>query len=441
MTFEAAQKVADAVLYEGYVLYPYHASSDKNRVRFQFGVVAPMDFSLSDGSEAWEMQSECLVATAGDARIDVRIRFLQLQARAVEAADATADSGFVPVPSLEVSGEELVAWDEAVERQIEEANLSLADLCRTEQAIPFSIDGGREVEYATGPGGDLTGRVVRTRWAIDGLLRMSAERFDGLVRLRVRIENRTSSPPGVSGRDEALRRSLLGCHTLIAVTDGSFLSLIDPPPEAEVVAKGCVNLHTWPVLVGEAGSDDLLLSSPIILYDYPEIAPESQGDLFDATEIDEILTLRVMTMTDEEKADARGTDPRAAAILDRCDTMSDRSLGLLHGARRDDDVPWWDADQDARADPEADVVLVAGTAVSKGSRVLLRPSRRADAQDIFLAGLTAVVARVYFDVDGNTHVAVALEDDPGADLYGATGRFYYFSPDELEPLPARQDAR
>ena len=71
----------------------------------------------------------------------------------------------------------------------------------------------------------------------------------------------------------------------------------------------------------------------------------------------------------------------------------------------------------------------------------MRPSRRADAQDLFLAGMNAVVARVYSDVDGATHVAVVLEDDPAADLYETTGRFYYFGPEELEPLPAKQRAR
>jgi hypothetical protein len=201
------------------------------------------------------------------------------------------------------------------------------------------------------------------------------------------------------------------------------------------------------VIVADDDGADAVLVSPIVLADHPTIAPESVGDLFDATEIDEILTLRVMTMTEDEKADARGTDPRAAAILARCDGMTDDALALLHGARRSggpqagpDEVPWWDADQDARAQPETDSVLVHGVPVAKGSRVLLRPSRRADAQDLFLAGQTATVSRVYFDVDGGTHVAVVLEDDPGRDLYDTTGRFLYFGPDELEPLPARQDA-
>jgi hypothetical protein len=101
-------------------------------------------------------------------------------------------------------------------------------------------------------------------------------------------------------------------------------------------------------------------------------------------------------------------------------------------------LPWWDAREDARADPTSDVVVVAGVPVSRGSRVRLRPSRRADAQDLFLAGATALVARVYGDVDGRTHVGVVLEDDPGLDLYDTTGRFYYFAPDELEPLPPRE---
>ena len=67
----------------------------------------------------------------------------------------------------------------------------------------------------------------------------------------------------------------------------------------------------------------------------PEIAEQSAGALFDSTEIDEILTLRVMTITDDEKAAARATDPRAAAIIDRCDAMTPAELQQLHGVLRD----------------------------------------------------------------------------------------------------------
>ena len=225
--------------------------------------------------------------------------------------------------------------------------------------------------------------------------------------------------------------------------------MTDPPAEAAVAAADCRNEGWWPVLVGDA-----LLVAPMILPDQPAVAPESPGDLFDATEIDEILTLRVLTLTEQEKVAARGTDPRAAAILERCDALSPEQMARLHGARRDpdppagpaadavahpwagsDEVPWWDPGADASVSPETDAVLVGGVAVRKGSRVRLRPSRRADAQDMFLAGQTALVTAVLSDVDGAAHVAVVLADDPAADLHDWYGRYWYFAPDEIEPLP------
>jgi hypothetical protein len=190
-----------------------------------------------------------------------------------------------------------------------------------------------------------------------------------------------------------------------------------------------------------------MLSSPIILYDHPTIAPESPGDLFDATEIDEILTLRTMALTEAEKREARATDERAAAIIDRVDSMPPELLERLHGAVRylkgvegkpvDDEpelVPWWDPGADRTVSPETDGVVVAGVTVAKGSRVCLRPGqRRADAQDMFLAGRLATVEAVFLDVDGNRHLAVTLDEDPAADLQRWHGRYLYFSPDEVEP--------
>jgi len=193
-----------------------------------------------------------------------------------------------------------------------------------------------------------------------------------------------------------------------------------------------------------------VLGSPIILYDHPEIAEQSAGALFDSTEIDEILTLRVMTMTDAEKAEARATDPRAAEIVDRCDRMSPETLRDLHGVLRDrqrsddgpsGDVPWWDPAADEGVRPEEDAVVVDGVSVSRGSLVRVHPSRRADAQDLFFADQVARVSAVLSDVDGGTHVALVLVDDPAADMHEWYGRYFYFAPEELEPLeppPSRQ---
>jgi hypothetical protein len=208
------------------------------------------------------------------------------------------------------------------------------------------------------------------------------------------------------------------------------------------------------VLAGDGGPDgqtsDVVLAAPIILYDHPAVAPESAGAMFDSTEIDEILTLRVLTLTDAEKAQARATDAHAAAIIDRCEQLSPEQLQRLHGVLRDphgappepaeltgDD--WWAAEAAEPVTPETDAVLVAGRRVARGSRVRLRPSRRADAQDMFVTGLEARVSGVHVDLDGETHVAVTLLDDPAAEFHDWYGRYLYFAPDELEPLPEAED--
>jgi hypothetical protein len=446
VSFELARKVADAVLYEGYVLYPYRASSGKNQVRFQFGVLAPHEYCLGEGqgSESWEMQTECLVEPGEDPRIDLKIRGLQLQARTLE--EATAPGSFRPVEFMDVGGELLVAWDEGIEREIMVPGIALLDLLQGERRIDFDLPEGSEVEELQEEG-EVRGRIVRRRFPVSIVILLRAERVEGLLRLRVRIENRTPWPEGTpSGREEALRRSLLSAHTLLAVADGAFVSLLEPPEAAAEAAAGCANLRTWPVLVGPERSRDLVLSSPILLYDYPAVAPESQGDLCDATEIDEILTLRIMTLTDEEKREAKGTDPRARRIVERADSIPDEILERLHGAVRSlrpvesapepAELSSWEAflNPPGETPPEEASLTIAGCEVGKGSRVRLRPSRRADSMDFFLAGREALVEAVFSDVENESYVAVILADDPTSDLKSRTGRFFYFYPDEIEPL-------
>jgi hypothetical protein len=130
-------------------------------------------------------------------------------------------------------------------------------------------------------------------------------------------------------------RSLVSAHTLLGVYDGEFISLLEPPDDLKDLARSCQNMGTWPVLVGAPGERDTMLSSPIILYDYPQIAPESPGDLFDGTEIDEILALRIMTMTEDEKREMRNTDARARQILERTESLPAEQLRKLHGTLRD----------------------------------------------------------------------------------------------------------
>ena len=228
---------------------------------------------------------------------------------------------------------------------------------------------------------------MRTRQAVDGRGARRDAWADGpgaYLAVAVSVENVTDwCDPGAT-RDDVARHSLVAVHTLLAVDDGTFVSLLEPPDGAAQAVAGCRNDGTFPVLVGPHG--DVVLSSPIILYDQPEIAPESIGDLFDATEIDEILGLRVLTLTDEEKAEARGTDARAAEIIDRFDDLPPEVWARLHGAVRSiaptaaaepEPTPWWDPDADAAIDPWTESVVIAGVEVAAGTQG--RPPSRSSA--------------------------------------------------------------
>ncbi|WP_344905788.1 hypothetical protein [Actinomadura meridiana] len=422
--FEYARAVADAVLYEGYLLYPYRRSSGKNRVRWQFGVVVPPawaaeqgldDTSVAGSAEAPWQQTECLAEAPEDGVLHCRIRFLQCQSKTVE--ERLPDGSFRPVDSLSVGERLELAFDEAVPQEFD-FTISLMD---GEQKFDLRVPEGEDVEFV----GDGEGRVVRRRWPLAASVTVLTTPYDAprrLHRIRVRIDNiDTATAPDVS-RDEALRRSLVACHVLLRTDGGAFLSLLDPPPWAEQAAKECENVHTFPVLAGAPGDPRLVLSSPILLYDHPRVAPESPGDLHDATEIDEILSLRTLTLTDAEKREARGTDPRAAEILDRTESIPPESFARLHGVIRP-------------PDSEPNGVEVAGVRVAKGSRVRLRPrARGTDPQDRFLDGRTARVEAVMTDVDDARHFAVTVEDDPAAELNQWYGRYRYFAPDEVEPL-------
>jgi hypothetical protein len=451
MSLDLARTVADAVLYEGYLLYPYRATSRKNQARWQFGVLGPPGAAEQSVGEEPSMSVQCLLdlgpATANAAAssrtggsgptVTVYLRFLQLQRRIVEAPDTREPSGFSPVDQLVVEDDLVFSWDEAVEQEQSWPAFSLAELA---EGIVRRVEvaGRAEIEALAAADGSMPGRIVRRRWPLSAELRATTIEVDGYLRLTISVENTATTRP--ANPDDAIRSSLVGAHLLIESSNAQFVSLLEPPPAAAGAAASCRQHRCWPVLAGTPGSTDIVLGSPIILYDHPEVAPESAGALFDSTEIDEILTLRVMTLTDKEKAEARATDPRAREIIDRCEQMTPEALQQLHGILRQprresvEPTPWWDPASDASVRPELDSVLIDGVAVSKGSRVRIYPSRRADAQDLFFAEQDARVTAVVSDVDGQVHVAVVLVDDPAADLHDWYGRYLYFAPEELRPL-------
>jgi hypothetical protein len=344
MNLSTVDKVARAVLYEGYMLYPYRPSSVKNQQRWNFGVLCPQSYSeAQNGSEAWAMRTECLVEGSSLTGLEVRVHFLQLVARSVgELTTPVCElmPGEIPafrrMENLVVNGRVYQPWQEAVEREIIVPVCNLEALAHhaVTQAITFSAE--KQLEPLSELDGCVVGVLIRERKALMGKVKVSAERQgDGVFKVSVRIKNTTSFEVAKDTiREEALLRSLVSTHTVLGVRDGSFISLIAPPDQMRALAASCQNIGTWPVLVGEEGQCDTLLSSPIILYDYPQIAPESAGDLFDGTEIDEILSLRIMTLTDDEKREMSQSDERASQMLERTENMPVEQFMKLHGVLR-----------------------------------------------------------------------------------------------------------
>ncbi len=356
MSAELLDKIARAVLYEGYLLYPYRPSALKNQYRWTFGVLYPPAWVANQtGSDRSHFQLECIALCSGNTRLDVSVRFLQL-----------------------VNGQ-------AVEQQLQVHALSPNELVERPHLQTFS------------PAGEI---------------RVSAASLEGdAFRLTVRVTNTSNCTP--EDRDDALLHSLLSAHAVLQIREGEFVSQIDPPEELKQAVAACENVGVWPVLVGDPGQRDTLLGSPIILYDYPQVAAESKGDLFDSTEIDEILTLRTLTLSDAEKDEVRRSDERGRTLLDRLEASPPDDLLELHGTMRRTRQP------------------------KKGDRVRLRPRKRADIFDTLLADKIAIIEAVEEDFEGKLHFAVVLEDDPGRDLgeMRQIGHRFFFGAEEVELQP------
>lgn len=333
---ETVERVAEVVLYEGYLLYPYTRSTLKNQQRWTFGGVYPPRYSAATGGhDPSFMQTQCLVLGSPHTELEIKVRFLHVLDRQV-----VDSSGGTPrlVEELRVGDRVYRPWEESAERQLLMGPLRLEDLLKCGRSFAVDIPAGAEEEPLLDAGGAKMGSLVRAWQSLQGEVELGAERLpEQCYRLTIRIAS-TTPWPGEEGeqasRSEALRRTMISTHTILRVRGGELVSLLEPPDRYAGAAAACDNVKTWPVLAGEPGERHTILSSPIILYDYPQIAPESPGNLFDATEIDELLTLSVMTLTDEEKREIRESDPKGREILERTEALTPEQLLNLHGTIR-----------------------------------------------------------------------------------------------------------
>ena len=377
MNRELVDKIVNAVLYEGYILYPYRASSKKNqRERFTFGRIYPQEYSdAQNGREPCLMQTECLVRNEShDAAIEITVRFLQ--------------------PLARKTGEEV--WLEAIEREVKLASVPLNTPVKQVHAFTFPAARSMDKE------------ITRSNEMICGRIELETRPLEqAIVKINARILNESPLPTQMDNQDAVLMRTFASTHTILHAPGGKFISLLDPDPDCVELARACRNMGTWPVLVGdkEKQEHDTMLSSPIILYDYPQIAPESAGELFDSTEIDELLTLRVQTLSDTEKIEMRRLDEQARKILERAENLRPEEFLKMHGTLREVRKT---NDEFFNPAQRRDSATVNGVTLKAGDRVRIRPKRRADVMDIALEGKIAIIEAVEEDVDKNVHFAVVL---------------------------------
>jgi hypothetical protein len=293
---DPVRAIADAVLYEGYLLWPYRRSALKNTRRWTFGGIYPPAHSALHPDDRAEVTSECLLR-GGDDDVHVHVRFLHVVRR-----QALQDGQ--PVDEVAAGGERHLSWEEATERELRPGG--------------FAIAAGSEREELGG------GAAILRSWhGLEGEVAVDVSHMgDGVRRVRVRVANLSPWPGGT--REDALERTLCSAHVVLRTETGEFVSATD--------AEGCRHDGLWPVLVDDGRT---MLCSPIILEDFPRIAPESPGDLFDGGEIDQMLVLNILSLTDAEKDEMRASDPRAREILERTEALTPDELMRLHGRLTD----------------------------------------------------------------------------------------------------------
>ena len=276
---------------------------------------------------------------------------------------------------------------------------------------------------------------VRVRGRSAGGSPLRAEGLgEGLWRVRACVHNTTEVEPGLD-RAEALVASLRldprRASRPLPVASSRRWSATRSP-EAVAAARASTPSRCWP-----RPADDAILGAAIVLPDHPRIAPESLGNLFDNTEIEEALLLHVQALSDSEREEIAAQDPAVRAMVERAAAAGPQDVISLHGLMRPsaelpaDPGPEPEPGHPNPGEPELEI---DGIRFRKGAKVVLRPGTDRDVYDRMLDGRRATIERLYIDYDDGAHVAVTVDDDPGQELFRETGRYLFFKAAELEAI-------
>jgi hypothetical protein len=396
MAEKGVEEIVSSLLYEGYALYPY-TPGVKNATPTPFGIVYPPGYAEAQPAAISKLRLEAILEAGPEAQITGTVRFLQ------------------------AAGE----GHRGVERRLELGTTGLAALTREWARIEFAFP--REAGA-----GEVRGRAV-----------MRAEMLGPeLARVKLCVHNDSEiegeTPEQEAGRGEALQWSLLSVHPMLEVEEGRFVSPLEREGEAGAAVQGSDPVNTFPVLVGS--EDRAILGAAIVVPEHPELAPESLGNLFDNTEIEEALLLHVQVLSDDERKEISEQDPAVREMIERADKTTNDEMMSLHGRLTYTEPDGDDGRTTAPPTPPPGLdaiqgetaTMVKGATVKRGDKVVLRPGTEGDVYDKILDGRTATVERIYQGMDERVYLGVTIDDDPGQDLLRDTGRFLFFFADEVE---------
>ncbi|MEP7145561.1 MAG: hypothetical protein ABI792_00990 [bacterium] len=339
-THSLIENLSRTLLYEGYSLFPYHRAAIKNQKPFPIGVIFPEDYNAGNPHANSLMQAQCVFKGDDKPSINISVRFLHLNKIEIsESKDQLETDGdrFIPVHNLEVNDKTFVSGWLATEQQINTEELYVSELLNGMREFSFKFNEKIEHEEIKDQEGLVAGRRSSRTHSINGIIFIEVSKVYGdqnffIVTIRVFNKTKLENPDSIS-RDEALLQSFLSTHMVLSTNNGQFISTQNPAEEWKNIISETENINTWPVLIDE--NNTTMLSSPIIIYDYPKINPLSRGDLFDSTEIEEALLLHVSVLSDEEKKRIAQSDDKLEAMLKKVSQVTPREMINLHGGLKE----------------------------------------------------------------------------------------------------------
>jgi hypothetical protein len=333
------ENLTRTLLYEGYSLYPYYRSAIKNQKPIPFGVIFPKDYNAHYEHSHSNMQSQNILTGNDDLTVAINVRFLHLRKTELFQKNSNSDNNddYAPAFSLDIYGNIYQAGWQTIERKISTGNLRVSELAHKSKIILFEFDSMNEGEIIFNEQKEVVAKTISSVAEIKGTIKIKAGKVKDskdAFRLTVSVTNLTpvTDAPGMT-RDDAMLQSFLSTHIILHTGQGEFISHQDPPDEWKKAIASCENLNTWPILIDKSNST--LLSSPVILYDYPEINPLSSGDLFDSTEIEEALLLHVNLLSDEEKKRIGSNDKKLHAMLNKVSGLTPGDLAVYHSMMKE----------------------------------------------------------------------------------------------------------